>query len=72
MSLPSSSLIRTSLTLSYSAVNEIGPVGNLQSFLIDEEGGLSLVDTVATGGNGPTFTEALSGGEVSAMNVSFH
>ncbi|KAJ2923344.1 hypothetical protein H1R20_g13751, partial [Candolleomyces eurysporus] len=50
------------------AVNEIGPVGNLQSFLVDEEGGLSLVDTVATGGNGPTYTEALSGGEVSAMN----
>lgn len=52
-----------------SAVNEIGPVGNLQSFLVDEEGSLTLVDTVPTGGNGPTYTEALSTGEVSAMNV---
>jgi 6-phosphogluconolactonase (cycloisomerase 2 family) len=50
------------------AVNEIGPVGNLQSFSIDEAGSLTLVDTVATGGNGPTFTEALTTGEVSAMN----
>ncbi|KAF6760527.1 Lactonase, 7-bladed beta-propeller-domain-containing protein [Ephemerocybe angulata] len=50
------------------AVNEIGPVGNLQSFLIDDNGFLSLVDTAATGGNGPTYTEALSTGEVSGMN----
>ncbi|EAU83139.2 hypothetical protein CC1G_07821 [Coprinopsis cinerea okayama7 len=50
------------------AVNEIGPVGNLQSFLVDSQGGLTLVDTVATGGNGPTFTNPLTTGEVSAMN----
>ncbi|KAJ3493087.1 hypothetical protein NMY22_g20256 [Coprinellus aureogranulatus] len=50
------------------AVNEIGPVGNLQSFLVDENGNLTNVDTVPTGGNGPTYTEALSTGEVSAMN----
>lgn len=50
------------------AVNEIGPVGNLQSFLVDEQGSLTLVDTVPTGGNGPTYTESLSTGEVSALN----
>ena len=50
-------------------MNEIGPVGNLQSFSVDEAGSLTLVDTVSTGGNGPTFTEALTTGEVSAMNV---
>lgn len=50
------------------AVNEIGPVGNLQSFLIDETGSLTLADTVPTGGNGPTFTQRLSTGEVSALN----
>ncbi|PPQ69707.1 hypothetical protein CVT25_012970 [Psilocybe cyanescens] len=50
------------------AVNEIAPVGNLQSFLVDADGGISLVDTVSTGGNGPTFTNPLSTGEVTAMN----
>jgi len=43
-------------------------VGNLQSFLVDSDGGLTLVDTVSTGGNGPTFTNPLSTGEVTAMN----
>lgn len=50
------------------AVNEIGPVGNLQSFLVDEEGSLTLVDTVATGGNGPTYVESLTTGEATALN----
>ncbi|KAF8192927.1 hypothetical protein BJ912DRAFT_961405 [Pholiota molesta] len=50
------------------ATNEISPIGNLQSFLVDADGGLTLVDTVATGGSGPTFTNPLSTGEVSAMN----
>ncbi|THU83118.1 putative isomerase YbhE [Dendrothele bispora CBS 962.96] len=50
------------------AVNEISPVGNLQSFTIEQNGSVSLVDTVTTGGNGPTFTNPLSTGEVSAMN----
>ncbi|KAG7095234.1 hypothetical protein E1B28_006008 [Marasmius oreades] len=50
------------------AVNEISPVGNLQSFTVDSNGAVSLVDTVSTGGNGPTFTNMLSTGEVSAMN----
>ncbi|KAF9474647.1 hypothetical protein BDN70DRAFT_884575 [Pholiota conissans] len=50
------------------ATNEITPVGNLQSFLVDADGAVTLVDTVATGGSGPTFTNPLSTGEVSAMN----
>ncbi|KAF8066669.1 Lactonase, 7-bladed beta-propeller-domain-containing protein [Lyophyllum atratum] len=50
------------------AVNEISPVGNLQSFVVGSDGGLTLVDTVSSGGNGPTFTDPLSTGEVTAMN----
>ncbi|KAH9475848.1 hypothetical protein JR316_0011408 [Psilocybe cubensis] len=50
------------------AVNEIGPIGSLQSFLVNADGGLTLVDTVSSGGNGPTFTNPLSTGEVTAMN----
>ncbi|KAG6873715.1 hypothetical protein C0995_012179 [Termitomyces sp. Mi166 len=53
------------------AVNEISPVGNLQSFLVDSDGGLNLVDTATSGGNGPTFTNPLSTGEVTAMNSIF-
>ena len=53
----------------FSAVNEIGPIGNLQSFLVGDGGELTLGDTVATGGNGPTFSGVLSTGEVTAMNV---
>jgi len=49
------------------AVNE-NPTGDLQSFIVDDTGGLTLVDTVSTGGNGPTFTNPLSTGEVTAMN----
>ncbi|TFK64512.1 hypothetical protein BDN72DRAFT_262380 [Pluteus cervinus] len=50
------------------AVNEIGPVGNLQSFIVQPDTSLTLIDTITTGGNGPTFTNPLSTGEVSAMN----
>ncbi|KAF9269821.1 hypothetical protein L218DRAFT_940052 [Marasmius fiardii PR-910] len=50
------------------AVNEISPVGNLQSFTVESNGSVTLVDTVSTGGNGPTFTSTLSTGEVSGMN----
>ncbi|KAF7419427.1 hypothetical protein PC9H_002017 [Pleurotus ostreatus] len=50
------------------AVNENSPVGALQSFEVDSEGGLTLVDTVTSGGNGPTFAGVLSTGEVTAMN----
>jgi hypothetical protein len=51
------------------AVNELNPGGDLQSFTVDAEGKLTLVDTVTTGGNGPTFTVMLSTGEVTGMNV---
>ncbi|KAF9044259.1 Lactonase, 7-bladed beta-propeller-domain-containing protein [Panaeolus papilionaceus] len=57
----------TNLSVLY-AVNEVVPSGQLQSFLIDSEGGLQLVDTVSSGGSGPTFTNPLSTGEVTAMN----
>jgi len=50
------------------AVNEISPIGNLQSFLVGPGGGLTLVDTVTSLGNAPTFTSPLSSGEVTAMN----
>ncbi|TFK27954.1 hypothetical protein FA15DRAFT_634985 [Coprinopsis marcescibilis] len=60
-----SSLVNPSILY---AVNEISPVGNLQSFIVDAEGGLTLVDTVSTGGNAPTFTQPLTTGEVPAAN----
>jgi len=50
------------------AVNEIEPIGNLQAFIVESDGGLTLVDTVSSGGSGPTFTNPLSTGEVTAMN----
>jgi 6-phosphogluconolactonase (cycloisomerase 2 family) len=49
------------------AVNE-QTEGALQSFTVDDNGNLTLVDTVPTGGNGPTFTNPTLAGEVSAMN----
>ncbi|KAG6816389.1 hypothetical protein H0H87_006538 [Tephrocybe sp. NHM501043] len=49
------------------AVNEVS-AGNLQSFVVESDGSLSLVDTVSSGGNGPTFTSPLSTGEVTAIN----
>ena len=48
--------------------NEYGPVGSLQSFRVAENGTLSLGDTTESGGNGPTYTERLSTGEVTALN----
>lgn len=56
----------------FSAVNEVQAIGSLQSFTVDSAGGLTLVDTVSTGGIGPTFTSPLSTGEVTGMNVSIH
>ncbi|KAJ3915123.1 Lactonase, 7-bladed beta-propeller-domain-containing protein [Lentinula edodes] len=50
------------------SVNEIQTIGNLQSFTINNDTSLSLIDTVSTQGVGPTFTNPLSTGEVSAMN----
>lgn len=58
------------MVVCHSAVNEIQPVGQLQSFIVDSEGGLTNIDNVTTGGNGPTFTNPLSTGEVTGMNVS--
>ena len=56
----------------HSATNEITE-GALQSFTVDTATGvLTLKDTVATGGNGPTYAEVLSTGEVSGMNVRSH
>ncbi|KAF9531433.1 putative isomerase YbhE [Crepidotus variabilis] len=49
------------------AVNE-NPTGALQSFTVGQDGALTLVDTVNTGGNGPTFTAVLSTGEVTGLN----
>ncbi|KAJ7176750.1 Lactonase, 7-bladed beta-propeller-domain-containing protein [Mycena filopes] len=57
----------TNLSILY-AVNELNPGGNLQSFLVNDDGGLQNIDNVTTGGNGPTFTVMLSTGEVTAMN----
>ncbi|KIK57360.1 hypothetical protein GYMLUDRAFT_172795 [Collybiopsis luxurians FD-317 M1] len=50
------------------AVNEIQTIGNLQSFTVNNDSTVSLIDTVSTQGVGPTFTNPLSTGEVSAMN----
>ncbi|KAF8235215.1 putative isomerase YbhE [Tricholoma matsutake] len=50
------------------AVNEISPVGNIQSFIVNPGGGLTLIDTVSSRGDSPTFTSPLSTGEVTAVN----
>ncbi|KAF9562051.1 hypothetical protein CPC08DRAFT_663505 [Agrocybe pediades] len=50
------------------AVSEVTP-GNISSLSYDSNNdNLTLVDTVPTGGDGPTFCNFLSTGEVSAMN----
>jgi 6-phosphogluconolactonase (cycloisomerase 2 family) len=51
------------------STNEIGPIGNLQSFKVANDGTIKVANTVATGGNGPTFAAQLSTGEVTALNV---
>ncbi|KAJ4474305.1 Lactonase, 7-bladed beta-propeller-domain-containing protein [Lentinula aciculospora] len=50
------------------AVNEVQTIGNLQSFTVNNDTSVSLIDTITTQGVGPTFTNPLSTGEVSAMN----
>lgn len=50
------------------ATNELSPVGDLQSFTVGDDGTVTLVDTVSTNGNGPTFSAVLSTGEVTGMN----
>ena len=53
----------------HSAVNE-DTQGQLQSFLIGENGALSgPIDTISSGGDSPAFTTALSTGQVAIMNV---
>jgi hypothetical protein len=51
-------------------VNEVGPLGALQSYATSPGDGLSLLDEVSSGGNGPAFCGALSTGQVAIMNVS--
>lgn len=53
-----------------SATNENSPEGSIQSYSVDTEGAVTVVDTVSSKGNGPTFTSMLSTGELTAMNVS--
>ncbi|KAJ7810470.1 hypothetical protein B0H13DRAFT_2243446 [Mycena leptocephala] len=50
------------------AVNEVGPLGALQSYATSPGDGLSLLDEVSSGGNGPAFCGALSTGQVAIMN----
>ncbi|KAJ7192407.1 Lactonase, 7-bladed beta-propeller-domain-containing protein [Mycena pura] len=50
------------------AVNEVGPLGALQSYSTSPGGGLTLLDEVSSGGNGPAFCAALSTGQVAVMN----
>lgn len=53
-----------------SAVNEVGPIGALQSYATSPGGGLTLIDEASSGGNGPAFCAPLSTGQVAIMNVS--
>ncbi|KAF7354367.1 Isomerase YbhE [Mycena venus] len=50
------------------AVNEVGPLGLLQSYATSPGGGLTLLDEVSSGGNGPAFCAPLSTGQVAIMN----
>ncbi|KAJ6596340.1 Lactonase, 7-bladed beta-propeller-domain-containing protein [Mycena vulgaris] len=50
------------------AVNEVGPLGLLQAYATSPGGGLTLLDEVSSGGNGPAFCAPLSTGQVAIMN----
>ncbi|KAJ7132706.1 Lactonase, 7-bladed beta-propeller-domain-containing protein [Mycena filopes] len=50
------------------AVNELGPVGALQSYATSPAGGLTFLNEVSSGGNGPAFCAPLSTGQVAIMN----
>ncbi|KAJ7336131.1 putative isomerase YbhE [Mycena albidolilacea] len=50
------------------AVNEVGPIGALQSYATSPGGGLTLIDEASSGGNGPAFCAPLSTGQVAIMN----
>lgn len=60
--------IRTELQL-LSSVNEVSPIGAVQSFIIHSDGSLSTPqDTVSSTGDRPAFVAALSTGQVGVMN----
>ncbi|KAJ7214925.1 Lactonase, 7-bladed beta-propeller-domain-containing protein [Mycena pura] len=50
------------------AVNEVGPLGVLQAYATTPGGGLTLLDEVSSGGNGPAFCAPLSSDRVAIMN----
>ncbi|PIL23472.1 hypothetical protein GSI_14783 [Ganoderma sinense ZZ0214-1] len=51
------------------AINEVSPVGALQSYTIDQDGALSgAIDTISTEGDRAAFTTALSTGQVAVVN----
>jgi len=56
----------TNNTILY-ATNE-NTEGALQSFEIGEDGSLSVLDTVSSGGDGPAFANPISTGQVAVMN----
>jgi len=52
-----------------SSVNEVSPIGAVQSFIIHPDGSLSMPqDTVSSTGDRPAFVAALSTGQVGVMN----
>ncbi|KAF7333957.1 Isomerase YbhE [Mycena sanguinolenta] len=57
----------TNPTLIY-AVNEVAPLGALQVYETTPGGGLTLLDQISSGGNGPAFCAPLSTGQVAIMN----
>ncbi|KAE9390085.1 putative isomerase YbhE [Gymnopus androsaceus JB14] len=55
----------------FSAVNELSPLGALQSYTTTPDGVISgPFDTVSSGGDGPAFTAALSTGQVAIMDYN--
>jgi len=54
-----------------SSVNEVSPIGAVQSFIIHPDGSLSTPqDTVSSTGDRPAFVAALSTGQVGVMNFN--
>ncbi|KAJ3568490.1 hypothetical protein NP233_g5669 [Leucocoprinus birnbaumii] len=53
------------------SVNEVSPIGAVQSFIIQPDGSLSApLDTVSSNGDRPAFVATLSTGQVGAMNFN--
>ncbi|KAM5533415.1 hypothetical protein V8D89_012965 [Ganoderma adspersum] len=62
------SLHPTNKNILYS-VNEVSPIGGLQSFTIGQDGKLSSpIDTISSEGDRPAFTAPLSTGQVAVVN----